>query len=191
VTQGRYARTEIERRFLLAGVPDPAEVVKVVDMDDRYLDETRLRLRRQVQREGPAVFKLTQKVPHPGRHGQQGAITTIYLSEAEHAALATLPGALLHKSRLSIAPYGVDVFGAPLEGLVLAEAEFGSLTDAEAFQPAAFCHAEVSHDHRFTGGALVRATPEQVCSWAAEYGVDLSATPSRRRWLPSPPPGRR
>ncbi len=173
MTAGKYARTEIERRFLLAGVPDGAEVLESVDIEDRYLDGTRLRLRRQVQRGGPVVLKVTQKLAAPGEHGEQGVLTTFYLSEAEHAALATLPAVTLRKARLSVAPYGVDVFAAPLAGLVLAEIEFDTLDEAAAFQPAPFCLAEVSADRRFTGGSLARAERDEVTAWAAEYGIEL------------------
>jgi hypothetical protein len=103
MTASRYGRPEIERRFLLAGVPD-GDVLRTADIDDRYLDGTRLRLRRQVDRAGPVVFKLTQKLPRQGRYGE---ITTLHISEDEHAALAALPAATLRKIRLSIAPYGV------------------------------------------------------------------------------------
>jgi CYTH domain-containing protein len=176
VTQSRYARIEIERRFLLAEVPDGAEVLRTLDIDDRYLDGTRLRLRRQAQVDGPVVHKLTQKLPASGPDGEQGTLTTIYVAEAEHALLAGLPAATLRKRRLSIAPYGVDVFAAPLDGLVLAEVEFASGRDAAALRPAAFCHAEVTTDRRFTGGSLARATREQVAAWAADYGVALGVT---------------
>jgi CYTH domain-containing protein len=171
VTRSRYARTEIERRFLLTGVPAGAEVLRTVDIDDRYLDGTRLRLRRQAQVDGPVVFKLTQKLPAAGPDGEQGTLTTFYVSEAEHAVLAGLPAAALRKRRLSIAPYGVDVFAEPLDGLVLAEVEFASRSDAAALRPAAFCHAEVTADRRFAGGSLARATREQVAAWTGEYGV--------------------
>jgi CYTH domain-containing protein len=87
VTLHKYARTEIERRFLLDGVPDGAEVLKTVDIDDRYLDGARLRLRRQAERGGSTIVKLTQKLPRPGPHGLQGEITTIYVSEVEFASL--------------------------------------------------------------------------------------------------------
>jgi CYTH domain-containing protein len=170
---GKYARAEIERRFLLAGVPDGDDVLAVNEIDDRYLDSTRLRLRRMVQDDGPTLLKLTQKLPEPGRDGRQGALTTVYLSEDEYAALAVLPAATLSKSRLSIAPYGVDVFHGELEGLYLAEAEFTTVEDAAALVPAAFCRAEVTTDARFTGGELARASGEQVRAWAREYGVEL------------------
>lgn len=169
----KYARVELERRFLLAGVPD-GEVLRVVDIDDDYLEGTRVRLRRQAQRGVETIYKLTQKLPARGPHGEQGTLTTFYLSPEEHDVFAALPAARLRKTRLSIAPYGVDVFGAPLEGLVLAEAEFASIDEAAAFVPAAFCVAEVSDDPRFTGGSLVRASGDDVAAWAADYGVTLA-----------------
>ena len=169
----KYARVEIERRFLLAGVPDGAEISAVHEIDDRYLDGTRLRLRRMARVGGGTQLKLTQKLPEHDGGARQGALTTLYLSEAEHAALAALPAAPLRKSRLSIAPYGVDVFHGPLAGLFLAEVEFATVEEAQALAPAAFCLAEVTADPRFTGGALAHAGGEEVRAWAREYGVDL------------------
>jgi CYTH domain-containing protein len=169
----KYARVEIERRFLLAGVPLGADVGAVDEIHDRYLDGTRLRLRRMARVGGPTQLKLTQKLPEPDGGARQGALTTIYLSEPEHAMVARLPAAELRKSRLSIAPYGVDVFHGELEGLHLAEAEFATVQDAAALVPAAFCHAEVTSDRRFTGGELARASAEQVRAWAREYGLEL------------------
>ena len=133
----KYARVEIERRFLLAGVPQGADVGAVDEIHDRYLDGTRLRLRRMARVGGATQLKLTQKLPEPDGGARQGALTTLYLSEAEHAAVARLPAAELRKSRLSIAPYGVDVFHGELEGLYLAEAEFTTMEDAAALVPAA------------------------------------------------------
>jgi CYTH domain-containing protein len=169
----KYARVEIERRFLLAGVPQDADVLAIHEIHDRYLDATRLRLRRMARVGGATQLKLTQKVPEPDGGARQGALTTIYLSEDEHAALARLPAAELRKSRLSIAPYGVDVFHGELEGLHLAEAEFTTMQDAAALVPAAFCRAEVTSDRRFTGGELARASGEDVRAWAREYGLEL------------------
>jgi CYTH domain-containing protein len=176
VDVGKYARAEIERRFLLAGVPDGEEVLAVNEIDDRYLDGTRLRLRRMAQVGGPTALKLTQKLPDPDGRGRQGALTTMYVSEDEYVALAALPAATLSKTRLSIAPYGVDVFRGHLEGLHLAEVEFASVQDAAAFRPAAFCRAEVTADRRFTGGELVRASSAQLRAWTAEYGLELART---------------
>jgi CYTH domain-containing protein len=170
----KYARVEIERRFLLAGVPDGEDVRTVHEIDDRYIDATRMRLRRMAEVGGPTALKLTQKLPGVDGEGRLGVLTSLYLSEDEYAALAALPAAPLSKSRLSIGGYGVDVFRGHLDGLVLAEAEFASVEEAAALRPAAFCRAEVTADPRFTGGELVRATRAQVRAWTADYGLDLA-----------------
>jgi CYTH domain-containing protein len=169
----KYARIEVERRFLLAGVPVGAEIAAVHEIDDRYVDGTRLRLRRMAETGGATQLKLTQKLPEDDGGALRGHLTTIYVSEAEHAVLARLPAATLSKTRLSIPPYGVDVFHGPLAGLFLAEVEFATVEEAEAHAPAPFCGPEVTTDPRFTGGELVRASGEQVRAWAREYGVDV------------------
>ncbi|MER6288416.1 hypothetical protein [Streptomyces sviceus] len=139
---------------------------------DRYLVGTRLRLRRA---ERPDVdgceLKLTQKVPADRAGAVQGLITNTYLSPAEYDLLASLPAAVLFKTRFSVPPLGVDVFDGPLQGLVLAEAEFTSDEEALAFVPPAECVAEVTDDARFTGGRLVGASREDLVAWLAEYGI--------------------
>jgi hypothetical protein len=57
-----------------------------------------------------------------------------------------------------------------LAGLVLAEV---ATAEAAALRPAAFCRAEVAADRRFTGGALARASGEEIRGWAREYGVEV------------------
>ena len=62
----KYARVERERRFLLAGVPTGKTVVREALITDRYILNSRLRLRRAIERIGPVetvVCKLTQKIP--------------------------------------------------------------------------------------------------------------------------------
>src|SRR3546814_18239041 len=56
---GRYAHIEREQRWLCDAVPAGAE--PVCSILDRYIDETRLRLRRRESSEG-VVYKLGQKV---------------------------------------------------------------------------------------------------------------------------------
>ncbi|MFI5633240.1 hypothetical protein ACIA8E_28420 [Streptomyces sp. NPDC051664] len=172
VREGKYARIERERRFLLAGPPSASSVIAVRVLTDRYLEGTRLRLRRSERPDiGTCEFKLTQKVPADRRGPVQGLITNTYLSSDEYRLLASLPAAVLVKKRLSVPPFGVDVFEPPLHGLVLAEAEFTSDEEATAFAPSPECLAEVTDDARFTGGKLVRASRSEVLAWLAEYGI--------------------
>jgi CYTH domain-containing protein len=159
----KYARTERERRFVCAAPPPRTAVVRRRLIVDRYLDGTRLRLRRveELDGSGPAVHKLTQKLPG----SPWGELTTMYISEQEHTLLTSLPAAVLVKERWSVPPLGYDVFRGPLEGLVLAEVEFEDDGTAAAYEPPDGAH-EVTDDLRFTGGALVRARPEDVLSAA-------------------------
>lgn len=132
---------------------------------DRYVDGTRLRLRRvdELDGAGPPVHKLTQKLP-----GEPwGELTTMYVSGEEYAVLATLPAAVLTKVRRSVPPLGYDVFAGPLSGLVLAEVEFVDDASAAAFRSPAGLR-EVTDDPRFEGGVLVRTDPAAVLLAAQE-----------------------
>jgi CYTH domain-containing protein len=171
VRPGKYARVERERRFLLAGPPAPSSVTVTRRITDRYLAGTRLRLRRADLPDGRFEIKLTQKVPVPQPGATQGLITTTYLSPAEYELLASLPADVLSKTRLSVPPLGIDVFDAPLQGLVLGEAEFTTDEEAQSFAPPAECVAEVTDDARFTGGRLARTSHQELLEWLAEYGL--------------------
>jgi hypothetical protein len=171
LTPGKYARVERERRFLLAAAPEPLPG-PARRITDRYLAGTRMRLRRADRPGAPPELKLTQKIPadRPAG-GVQGLITTAYLSPAEYDVFAALPAHVLRKSRYSLPPLGVDVFEAPLHGLVLAEAEFGSDEEAAAFAGPAAAVAEVSHDPRFSGGRLCATDRPELLRWLAGFGI--------------------
>lgn len=168
----KYARIERERRFLVDRFPS-AGAVRIRHIADRYIDGTQLRLREQSDNGGPAVFKLTQKVPARANGAQQGLITNIYLSEAEFRLLAELPAKILRKVRYSLPPFGIDVFEGSLQGLRMAEAEFESAAEPDALIVPDFILQEVTDDKRFTGGQLVRAAPSSVEQLLAEYGIAL------------------
>jgi CYTH domain-containing protein len=171
--EGKHARLEWERRFLLSKFPTGAEIHRTRKIIDRYIDDTTLRLRRQIDNEGGTVFKLTQKTA-AGRNGAlQGMITTMYLTEQEFDVFAALAAKVLTKTRYSLPPFGIDVFGGALSGLVLAEAEFNSEDEASALILPSFVVHEVSSDHRFDGGSLVTASRRQVEAWVGEHGVVL------------------
>ncbi|GHJ40109.1 hypothetical protein [Streptomyces sp. TS71-3] len=178
---GKYARVERERRFLLARAPDEASATAVRLITDRYLTGTRLRLRRSERPDtGARELKLTQKIPaaRRGAGAVQGLVTNMYLSEEEYRALAVLPAASLVKRRLSVPPFGIDVFAPPLHGLVLAEAEFTGDEEADAFVPSRRYVAEVTDDPRFTGGTLVRTPRADLLSWLAAYGIHPDTAPA-------------
>lgn len=167
----RYARREFERRFLLDGLPEePA--IRVTAIIDHYLTGTRLRVRAMTERDATGertFYKLTQKIPSPS--GRPGLISTIYLDAAEHQLLSSLPSQALHKTRHSIPPFGVDVFGPPLDVLVLAEFEADSDEALAAAPIPPRCIREVTTDERFTGGRLVTTTSAALRDHLVALGV--------------------
>jgi len=168
----KYARVERERRFLLAGPPTASMTMAPRQITDRYLTGTRLRLR-IVEYLGRQTteYKLTQKVPAGLPGPVQGLITNIYLAEDEYSVFATLPAAVLSKTRVSVPPLSIDIFSPPLHGLVLAEAEFTTDGQASCFRAPACSVAEVTDDARFTGGRLARTERNELLAWLTEYGI--------------------
>lgn len=156
---GAYARTEREWRWLLPAVP--AQVTAGVDIDDRYLADSSLRLR-HVHGSAGDVYKLAQKVRPRADDPSVVAITNIYLTVAEHEMLAALPAASLTKRRHRWAVDGHDLVVDELlgrwSGLVLAELEH----DAEAARPVVADAVDVTGDDRFSGGALAAASDDEV-----------------------------
>ena len=166
--EGRYARPEPERRYLLASVPAGATAPRLVE--DRYIDGTTLRLRR-VSDGTHAVHKLTQKVRVGAGGPDSVATTNIYLTADEHERLAALPAHEVRKTRhewtVDGVRWAVDELGGRWRGLLLAEVDAGS---APHTPPPPLC-ADVTADERFTGAGLAHAGDDDVAAvlaWAAE-----------------------
>jgi hypothetical protein len=121
---------------------------------------------------GAPEFKLAQKVPADQPGFVQGLITNTYLSAAEYDLLASLPADVLSKTRLIVVPLSVDVFEPPLDGLVMADVEFGTDEEARSFRPPPVVVAEVTDAPRFTAGGLVQARRRELLAWLAGYGIE-------------------
>jgi CYTH domain-containing protein len=155
----KYAQIERERRFLVRDLPrdEPSARRAITDL---YVEGTRVRLRRSVgvvDGQDEVLQKLTQKIPDSVPvGGRRGSITTMYLSDPEYERMAKLPGRRLTKHRLSFPPMGVDVFHEPLEGLMIAEAEFSDDDEMLKFVAPSWCEEEITEHFGFTGGNLAR-----------------------------------
>ena len=79
------------------------------------------------------------------------------------------------KARYSVPPFGIDLFEGSLKGLILAEAEFESASEAESLRLPPFLVREVSEYARFAGARLAHASRQEVQNWLAEYGIQLPA----------------
>jgi CYTH domain-containing protein len=149
----KYAALEIERRWLvdLAAVGDLSNV-PYRDIEDRYLADSRLRLRRIAHPDGAVVYKLGKK------YGRRAAgaepVTNIYLTRIEHEWLSVLPGAVTLKRRYRVAGGALDIHRRPREGLAIFEMEFGDEPAARDYQPPPFVAREITGEPAFTGAAL-------------------------------------
>jgi len=146
------------------------EAVSATLVEDRYLRDTRLRLRRMTPLDGgTARCKLGQKVRTDPADPALVHHTTMYLSAEEHALLSRLPGAEVRKTRHVLAAggrrFGVDVFEGRHAGLVMVEVELAG--DDGDVAPPAFAGREVTGDERYSGGWLALATDEQLAALLA------------------------
>lgn len=151
----KYAKLEIERRFLV----NPAQAPDLAGMgfrriEDRYLDGTRLRLRAITDPAGVREFKFCKK--YETGDPLAGPIVNMYVTPAEHAALAAIPAATISKRRYRIDGVSLDVFDGDLAGLMICEAEFPTVDAARAAVFPAWTRREVTGEPFFTGGALCR-----------------------------------
>lgn len=165
----RYARPEVERRFLLATVPAGLPVGRL--LVDRYLPGTRLRLREVREAGGEVTRKLGQRVREgtgPGRVWH----TSVLLDEAEWALLSGLGGHPLVKARHTVwlddddLTVAVDVLAGRHTGTVLAEVDLHGRDRAEeADLTSALAAAgldvvrEVTREEDYTGGGLAPGRP--------------------------------
>lgn len=170
----KYSHIERERRFLLSKVPSPDQVLRVLQIHDRYLHGTRLRLRLIEESGRQPVQKLGQKVRLDETSPRVVAHTTMYLTEAEFSALLVLPADELTKTRhvltVGDSTVAVDVFHGNLDGLVLAEVDLGERDTMLPTLPATPL-AEVTNDTRFTGGVLATTAAADAQSLLREYGL--------------------
>ncbi len=164
----KYERIERERRFLLRELPGGLNLTdEHAQITDNYITGTRLRLRKsRWVTTNEWTLKLTQKHTPAAPDFTRTLITTIYLNEYELEVLSIFEGNEIRKNRYYFdhegRRYSVDVFLGDLRGLILAESDFDSDEEMDAFPLPSFAVADVSRDELFTGGRLVEMTAEDI-----------------------------
>ena len=161
----KYARIEFERRWLVdpAAPPTPGPFMTLIE--DRYIDGTRMRLRRMSRPDlGEVKWKLTKK--YECEDASARPIVTAYLTGAEYGLLCTLPARELVKRRYHLELNGrwwsLDLFEGARAGLALVEVEEANAEALAALVPPPWATKEVTHDPRYQGGSLAQsnAIPE-------------------------------
>jgi CYTH domain-containing protein len=173
----KYARIEQERRFLLHHLPDDFDpTAPFTHIYDRYLNGTRLRLRRMTSQSGKLIYKLGQKYRGPDHKPHQTFMTNLYLDENEYRLFMNLPAKELFKRRYAYAHtqsfYSLDIFEKHLNGLILAEIESRAGEDINRLPLPSFAYREVTAETFFLGGNLARLSwvefEKQLASWQNE-----------------------
>lgn len=164
--RARYAKPEYERRFLLEGVPDGA--LRPVRISDRYLHDTRMRLRRVETLDGDLVeLKLGHKWRPNSQDPRVIMHTSIYLDESEFELLSRLPGRDLVKIRYrfdSQPNWAVDQHHSPREDVIILEVNFSDANEANAFDPPPWVAGEVTDDEAYTGAGRTWTPSDPVSS---------------------------
>jgi CYTH domain-containing protein len=172
----KYTRVEYERRFLVradsawADRVDPGSKV----IDDKYLRDTRLRLRIVTESlSGHRTIKLTKKAESSSPYFT--TISRILLSPHEYLLFDAIDGDRLTKRRFHCSESGrrfaIDRFEDALEGLVLCEVEADDLEELMGIQPPDFVEREVTEDPFFTGANLCRTTQEDLLATLASIAA--------------------
>jgi CYTH domain-containing protein len=150
--QPKYAIAKVERRWLvdLAAIGS-LEGLPYHEIEDLYIAETQLRLRKMKNAQGEVVLKLCKK--YGKRSALSEPITNLYLSEPEYVLLTQLNGQVVRKRRYAFNGGALDVYANPCAVAVF-EVEFQSESEAEKYIQPAFVREEVSNNASYNGAAL-------------------------------------
>lgn len=155
-------KNEIERKFLVNEIPGGLENYPSNHISQGYLavtgDGTEIRIRRK----GNRYYETVKSGEGLRRKEAEVEIG----SDAFHSLWSLTEGMRVEKTRYEI-PYGahlieLDVYSGALEGLVVAEVEFGSEEESASFVSPHWFGSEVTGDVRYSNRSLaIHGRPEE------------------------------
>ncbi|MGN6598362.1 MAG: hypothetical protein ACTHMW_03625 [Actinomycetes bacterium] len=152
----KYAVVERERRYRIRQLPDG--VSSTVEIVDRYISGTRLRLREVRSGDGTVIRRLGHKV-RLAEGPAEVACTNFYLDDDEWELLATLPARLLRKRRHLVRRDGLLVAVDEHEdGTLIAEIDDGD-HPSDRIPEWLDVGEDVTADEAWTGAGLARPAP--------------------------------
>jgi hypothetical protein len=166
-SQPKYSLAEIERRWLVdLGKVEQIGALGFYDIEDLYIANTALRLRKMKTQSGHVSYKLCKKYERTSPCSQP--ITNIYLTATEYDLLCKMQGDRVCKRRYSVAEGSVDVYPT---GLAIFEIEFESEDLAQAYSPPGFAIEDITDNVSYSGAGIAK-TREQV--YGNRGGADCS-----------------
>src|SRR5258708_2035702 len=164
VPESKYARLELERRYLLQDLPEGlTRASPHVQITDNYITGTRLRLRKiRDPLTNKWTVKFTQKFAVNSRDLSRTLITNSYLNAQEAEILSVFEANEIRKNRYPFEydgrQFAIDMFLGDLFGLVLAEVSFDTDDELEGFPKPQFALVDVTNNELFSGGKLCELT---------------------------------
>ncbi len=154
-TLPKYSKPEIERRWLVAFEAKlDAENGRTRIIEDRYILNTRLRLRKVTESGRSPIYKLGKKYESESSGTHQ--VVTTYLTENEYSVFARLPAKIARKRRCCLYGGSLDVYEHLEVELQVFEIEFASVEEAAAYVPPPFVGREITSETKYSGFALAR-----------------------------------
>jgi adenylate cyclase len=146
---------EVERKFVVSRLPDLAGS-EADQIEQGYLaigPDGEVRVRRKGER-----LLLTAK----RGTGLSREEAEVEIDQASFEQLWALTEGRRLAKRRHVLPHGglrieIDVYGGDLDGLIVAEVEFGSEEEAKDFHPPDWLGEEVTGDHRYMNETLATA----------------------------------
>lgn len=143
---------EIERKFTVNQIPEDLEQYPCLILEQAYLNTAPVvRVRRENDN-----FYLTYK----GKGFLAREEYNLLLDENSYYHLREKADGLIISKKRYLIPYNdkltieLDVFEAPLAPLVLAEVEFESIEEANAFVPPSWFEKDVTEDRSFSNSEM-------------------------------------
>ena len=148
---------EIERKFTIKRLPENLDSYGFLIIEQAYLTtEPTIRVRREDKK-----YYMTYK----GIGGDNTSLSheeyNLPLTKESYETLASkADGNVIRKKRVLI-PYDknlieLDIFAEPFESLIIAEVEFGSVEDANAFTPPDWFDEDVTDNPEYRNSYLSR-----------------------------------
>jgi CYTH domain-containing protein len=166
--ESKYARLELERRYLLANLPEGlTRASPHLQITDNYITGTRLRIRKvRDPLTNKWVVKFTQKFAPHAEDLSRTLITNTYLNPAEYEVLSVFEANEIRKNRYYFEfaghKFSIDMFIGELLGLFLAEVSFESDAELDKFPTPPFALADVTNNETFSGGRLCYLSFEDI-----------------------------
>ena len=162
---------EIERKFLVRRLPDGLAAFPSKQFEQGYLSTDPVL---RVRREDDEYFVTYKESGLLARKEYNLPLT----AEAYQHLVQKADGTVIQKTRYRIPEKGgltieLDVFHGELEPLVMAEVEFSSLEEADAYRPPDWFGTEVTQESAYHNSTMSRAgLPESYRSRTQNTQVD-------------------